>query len=593
MLKSVKSLTKFLVPIALINSSVFAQTGFFVGGSINIQQNAYSKGNSSVNTPKNNINNVKTAFRNIQEDKFLTNDLIKTINVKAEDLHIRNDGKGGLYFSSDPGNQTLNPIEFVSTMLGDQSLHDTLVRNKGEVTTPWRITNITFSYSLNKVINLYNSKQIDEKKLLPNIERMNANCCATELTEVMNNLPIFKDTNGSKQFVAINEENKEYFEVFFSTVLNPAEQELVSAVIELGSKTNIDLPNVSEILTTLTENGKLEDGVEKNLALSLQINKVLNANKDENGKKVINGKSALTIVDIIKETESDITNATNIFKEMKGKSIDPKLMPKIANISKTMGIELDSAVKVSEIMNQSKSDSETAKKIFDIMEKHGINNIEDAHHVLNKNEEEEREELERQIKAAEEQKNELEAEKKQKLEAEKLLEEAKKELAAKKQEELSSIKSSASKISPSVSLLAGYGVKVNNFGFITEAGIDLNFGKVGDNSKKELEVKNIYNIYLTQKVGYYFNENNLTYITGGLSIKDNKISYTRNNISMKEEKKITPNLILGIGYQRTLTRNWAMFTEFNHIVSLSKVKTEAGEVKTRSEQVRIGARYYF
>ena len=175
----------------------------------------------------------------------------------------------------------------------------------------------------------------------------------------------------------------------------------------------------------------------------------------------------------------------------------------------------------------------------------------------------------------------------------KLLEEAKKELAAKKQEELSSIKSSASKISPSVSLLAGYGVKVNNFGFITEAGIDLNFGKVGDNSKKELEVKNIYNIYLTQKVGYYFNENNLTYITGGLSIKDNKISYTRNNISMKEEKKITPNLILGIGYQRTLTRNWAMFTEFNHIVSLSKVKTKVGDVKTRSEQVRIGARYYF
>ena len=158
--------------------------------------------------------------------------------------------------------------------------------------------------------------------------------------------------------------------------------------------------------------------------------------------------------------------------------------------------------------------------------------------------------------------------------------------------ELASIKSSASKISPSISLLAGYGVKHNNFGFITEAGIDLNFGKVGDNSKQELEVKNLYNVYLTQKVGYYFNENNLTYITGGLSIKDTKVSYKGALVSI-DEKKITPNLILGVGYQRTLTRNWAMFTEFNHIVSLSKVKTEAGEVKTRSEQVRIGARYYF
>lgn len=166
------------------------------------------------------------------------------------------------------------------------------------------------------------------------------------------------------------------------------------------------------------------------------------------------------------------------------------------------------------------------------------------------------------------------------------------ELSNLKASELASIKSSASKISPSISLLAGYGVKVNNFGFITEAGVDLNFGKVGDNSKQELEVKNLYNVYLTQKVGYYFNENNLTYITGGLSIKDTKVSYKGALVNI-DEKKITPNLILGVGYQRTLTKNWAMFTEFNHIVSLTSVKTEVGDVKTRSEQVRVGARYYF
>ena len=162
--------------------------------------------------------------------------------------------------------------------------------------------------------------------------------------------------------------------------------------------------------------------------------------------------------------------------------------------------------------------------------------------------------------------------------------------------ELDQIKSSDSKIEPSISLLAGYSVKNGNFGFITEAGVDLNSSKIGNSDGRSLEVKNIYNLYLTQKVGYYLHREMLAYVTAGLSIKDTKVNYNRDNNLIQiniEEKKILPNLILGLGFERILNKNLAMFGEFNHIFSLTSVKTTAGDVKTRSEQVRIGARYYF
>lgn len=169
------------------------------------------------------------------------------------------------------------------------------------------------------------------------------------------------------------------------------------------------------------------------------------------------------------------------------------------------------------------------------------------------------------------------------------------QLIALSKEEINKIKSSDSKIEPSISLLAGYSVKNGNFGFITEAGVDLNFSKVGNSDDRRLEVKNIYNLYLTQKAGYYLHREMLAYVTAGLSIKDTKVNYNRDNNLIQiniEEKKILPNLILGLGFERVLNKNLSMFGEFNHIFSLTSVKTIAGDVKTRSEQVRIGARYY-
>ena len=170
-------------------------------------------------------------------------------------------------------------------------------------------------------------------------------------------------------------------------------------------------------------------------------------------------------------------------------------------------------------------------------------------------------------------------------------------------EEINSLKSSSSKFLPSISLIGGYAVDYKNFGFITELGLDITNSKVSDSKRigyydsrtgtRELkfEVKNNFNLYLAQKAGYRFTENTLTYVTVGLGLKDTKVSFNGTYLPINEKKNMV-NVILGVGYEYKFNK-LGIFTEFNHIASLSKIKTKVGDVKTRSEQFKIGARYYF
>jgi opacity protein-like surface antigen len=161
--------------------------------------------------------------------------------------------------------------------------------------------------------------------------------------------------------------------------------------------------------------------------------------------------------------------------------------------------------------------------------------------------------------------------------------------------EVKLIKTSSSKIVPSASLMAGYSFNQGNFGFITELGIDLTSSKVGKNDKEnmEAEVKNIFHFYLTQKVGYEFTESSLTYITAGFGLKDYKAEYKGVSSTLNvNESKILPTFVIGAGYEHQVTNSLAVFTEFNHIMTLSKLKTEIGDFSMRSEQIRVGVRWY-
>ena len=152
-------------------------------------------------------------------------------------------------------------------------------------------------------------------------------------------------------------------------------------------------------------------------------------------------------------------------------------------------------------------------------------------------------------------------------------------------------KKSASGFASGLSLSGGYNASVKNFGFITEFGLDINItgSKVGSDNNGEIELKNNFHFYLTEKMGYKFKDNMLTYITLGLGIKDNKVSYK----DVISENKTTKNIILGFGNEvRVMNNKLGIFTEVNNIISLDKIETARGEVKTNNYQIKVGARYY-
>ena len=151
------------------------------------------------------------------------------------------------------------------------------------------------------------------------------------------------------------------------------------------------------------------------------------------------------------------------------------------------------------------------------------------------------------------------------------------------------IAKSASKTSLSVSILGGYSHKINHFILASEIGLDLGKTKIGDNSKNELEVKSNFNGFLVGRAGYEFYKMNTAYVNLGVSLRDVKVSFDGESRS-----KNMFNLVVGAGYEYSLNKKLGIFTEFNHIASLSSIKIgEDVKVKVKSEQFKIGARYYF
>ena len=155
------------------------------------------------------------------------------------------------------------------------------------------------------------------------------------------------------------------------------------------------------------------------------------------------------------------------------------------------------------------------------------------------------------------------------------------------------IKTSASSISPTISFMFGYAKNINKFGFITEAGVNFNFNKIGSNNKKEIEVKNKYNLYLSHKLGYSFANNSLTYITLGLGLKDYNIKYKSVYNHLGNNTNLT-SFILGAGHEfKIMTDKFGIFFETNSITPLKKIDIYPINIKLNSYEVKAGVRYYF
>jgi hypothetical protein len=152
-----------------------------------------------------------------------------------------------------------------------------------------------------------------------------------------------------------------------------------------------------------------------------------------------------------------------------------------------------------------------------------------------------------------------------------------------------------SKISQSLSLLAGYRFNTKDFGFITEVGVDLPFSAaVGEISKGEVRVSKGESFYATQKIGYNFFKNHLSYVTAGASLSSFTPKYKG---QIKEDKMsfITP--VIGIGDEFVLQKNLSLFFEFNiHFKAKFDIKDKAdntlGEMEVMTQQIKAGLRYY-
>jgi hypothetical protein len=159
-------------------------------------------------------------------------------------------------------------------------------------------------------------------------------------------------------------------------------------------------------------------------------------------------------------------------------------------------------------------------------------------------------------------------------------------------QELTSIKDSASKTTASVSILAGYRKKINKFILKGEGSLDLGLSTIGNNSANELEVSHNVTLNLVGSVGYQFVKKTNAYVNFGLSFRKYDIKY-RGQHNTIDESNFATHALIGVGYERAINRRLGLFTEFNHLIPISNMQTDAGKVKVSTNAFKIGFRYYY
>ena len=74
-----------------------------------------------------------------------------------------------------------------------------------------------------------------------------------------------------------------------------------------------------------------------------------------------------------------------------------------------------------------------------------------------------------------------------------------------------------------------------------------------------------------------------------------KYDMTYNGTFVKEHnggQNIT-SAIYGLGVEARITDSLAVFTEYNHISSIDKLETNLIKASIKSDQIKVGSRYYF
>ena len=160
-------------------------------------------------------------------------------------------------------------------------------------------------------------------------------------------------------------------------------------------------------------------------------------------------------------------------------------------------------------------------------------------------------------------------------------------------QELDSIKTSSSERNTTVSLFAGFRMDLaKHFMIGVEMGTDLGNIKIGDNSHNELEIRGGTGFYALTRMGV--NLSNLTfYGQAGLMTRKYDISYNGTFVKENNAGQNITSAIFGLGVEARITDSIAVFTEYNHISSIDKLETNLIKASLKSDQIKVGSRYYF
>ena len=158
--------------------------------------------------------------------------------------------------------------------------------------------------------------------------------------------------------------------------------------------------------------------------------------------------------------------------------------------------------------------------------------------------------------------------------------------------ELDTIQTSASESNTTVSLFAGYRMDLaKHFMLGFEIGADLGNVKIGDNAKKELEIRGGTGYYAMTRMGVNVSRFSV-YGQLGLIMRNYDISYRGEFLNEYKAKNIV-SAIYGLGIEARVAKNVSVFTEYNHVSSIDNLETNFIKTSLKSDQVKIGSRYYF
>jgi hypothetical protein len=147
----------------------------------------------------------------------------------------------------------------------------------------------------------------------------------------------------------------------------------------------------------------------------------------------------------------------------------------------------------------------------------------------------------------------------------------------------------ASKSNTGLFVSVGYAEMKKKWYYGFEGVVDLGNNVVGNQNNNEFELKHNYTLNLLAKGGYSLFPNMVNYANLGFAFR----KYSVSGFGV-EKSSLKPFAVMGLGVEFFVNNKINIFTEYNHLIMLSKIKTDANNLNfnVKSNKISMGIRYY-